>query len=151
MTQGNDISTGISRRKLLNWMLGTSIGLLSALFGGTFLRYIWPTSANVGTADSGRTLLSMLDIPTGTARMIRFQGRPSLVIHFAETEVTALSAVCPHLGCLVNWDNTERVVVCPCHAAKFDYQGNVLSGPSPKALASIGVRIEGDQIVIGEV
>jgi cytochrome b6-f complex iron-sulfur subunit len=151
MTQGLDSSSGISRRRLLNWLLGSSLGLLTALFGATFLRFIWPTSATTGVTFSNRTVIPLLDIPVGQAKTIQYQGRPSLVIHAGEAEVITLSAVCPHLGCIVYWDQGEQVVVCPCHAAKFDNRGNVLSGPSPKPLSSVQTKIEGDQIVIGEV
>lgn len=49
----------------------------------------------------------------------------------------ALSARCTHLGCAVHWNSAERSWDCPCHASRFDIEGNVLHGPAHTALEKI--------------
>jgi cytochrome b6-f complex iron-sulfur subunit len=46
--------------------------------------------------------------------------------------VRAVSAVCTHLGCILNkgMDGFE----CPCHGSKYNDRGEVLSGPAPSNL-----------------
>ena len=37
---------------------------------------------------------------------------------------------CPHLGCALRWNHTERSWDCPCHGSRFDRHGNVLNNPA---------------------
>ena len=48
-----------------------------------------------------------------------------------------LSAVCPHLKCIVRWDNYEKTWDCPCHGSRFDALGRVLNGPALSDLEKV--------------
>jgi Rieske Fe-S protein len=52
--------------------------------------------------------------------------------------VSALSAICPHLGCVVK--KGEGGFRCPCHGSRFDEAGRVLSGPAGRSLDWLRVR-----------
>lgn len=54
--------------------------------------------------------------------------------------ITACSAICPHLGCIVNWNNAEQTWDCPCHASRFSTDGKLLEGPSLHHLNPIDVK-----------
>jgi glycine/D-amino acid oxidase-like deaminating enzyme/nitrite reductase/ring-hydroxylating ferredoxin subunit len=45
------------------------------------------------------------------------------------------SAVCPHLGCIVAFDEVEKTWDCPCHGSRFDRFGRVIVGPANRDLA----------------
>ena len=46
--------------------------------------------------------------------------------------VKALSAICTHLGCIL--EVNDEGFNCPCHGSCYDKRGEVLSGPAPRSL-----------------
>lgn len=53
-----------------------------------------------------------------------------------------LDGTCSHLGCIVHWKAEENHFACPCHAGHFTRQGEVISGPPPRALSQAPAKIE---------
>ncbi len=70
------------------------------------------------------------------------------VIRKSSGEVDVFSDVCTHLSCRVSWDDEIGEFYCPCHAAYFAKNGEVISGPPPRPLDRYETRLEGDQLFI---
>lgn len=123
-------------------------------FGGfsayALVRYLFPPGTLGAEAGSEAVRISLAELPIGSAKVFRYRGAPSIAVRVSEKSVRALSAVCTHLGCIVKWDDAKEVLLCPCHAAIFDVNGNVVSGPAPRPLPSYPTRITQDEIIIGE-
>jgi glycine/D-amino acid oxidase-like deaminating enzyme/nitrite reductase/ring-hydroxylating ferredoxin subunit len=85
--------------------------------------------------DRIRSMLAGSDLPQpGEADVIRKDGRPTGVYRDETGDVHAVDATCPHMGCLVTWNDAERSWDCPCHGSRFDYDGEILSGPAVEGL-----------------
>lgn len=64
------------------------------------------------------------------------------------SEVWALSTICPHLGCGIDWESGAKRYVCPCHDSYFDRDGTALTGPSPRGMDRLETRIVGQTVEV---
>ena len=74
------------------------------------------------------------EINPGEAAVWKISGKKVAVFRSKEGAYRMLSAVCPHMGCVVRWNNLEESWDCPCHGSRFDTKGKVIEGPSFKDL-----------------
>ncbi len=89
------------------------------------------------------------ELPINSSRKISdLRGKDLVLVRTGEREVKALSTVCTHLGCTVYWQQDKHEFYCPCHAGRFNENGEVISGPPPSPLESYKVEIEGNNIFI---
>jgi len=73
-----------------------------------------------------------LAIDTGT---VTKEGGKNIAAYKDKTgKICKYSAVCPHLGCIVKWNDAAKSFDCPCHGSRFDAKGKVLNGPADKPL-----------------
>jgi thiosulfate dehydrogenase [quinone] large subunit len=82
------------------------------------------------------------DVPVGGAASFQdpSSGDPSLVVQPAAGTFLAFDAVCPHAGCTVQYSNTSRLFVCPCHGSEFNgHTGAVEVGPSQSGLTRLTI------------
>jgi len=64
--------------------------------------------------------------------------------------IVAYSGICTHTGCDVeDWSDETEFLVCSCHDSEFDprYGAEVISGPAPRRLPSLPLRVEDDVLV----
>jgi menaquinol-cytochrome c reductase iron-sulfur subunit len=56
-------------------------------------------------------------------------------------KVTALSAVCPHLGCAIGYDDATKAFRCPCHKSAFGRDGVKKAGPAKRDMDPLPVAV----------
>lgn len=135
------------RRSLVGWLLGGGLVSSIASFLYPAVKFMMPPNvpeAAVNEVVAGK--VQMLK-PDGGA-IVRFGNKPVLLVRVSETEWKALSAVCTHLNCTVQYQEKTRQIWCACHNGFYDLNGKVISGPPPKPLDEYAVRIRGDEVVI---
>lgn len=74
-------------------------------------------------------------IAPGSGAIVRDGLKPLAVYRDDRGAVHACSAVCPHLKCVVRWNDAEKSWDCPCHGSRFDAQGKLIIGPAVDNLA----------------
>jgi cytochrome b6-f complex iron-sulfur subunit len=135
-----------NRREFLQRVLAV-LGLTAlASFFYPLVKYFSPPAEE---SSAKQLVLSKKDIPVGDAKDIVINGTPCVVINRPDKGFVALSRVCTHLGCLVEFQKERKRFLCPCHAGTYDLSGNVTSGPPPKPLQQYPLKVEGDSVFIG--
>lgn len=80
----------------------------------------------------------------GEGRIVSVDGERLAVFRHANNELVALSPVCTHMKCMVNWNSADRTWDCPCHGSRFAVDGSVLEGPAMQALARHAMDANGE-------
>jgi glycine/D-amino acid oxidase-like deaminating enzyme/nitrite reductase/ring-hydroxylating ferredoxin subunit len=69
-------------------------------------------------------------LANGEGKVIQINKEKVAVSKDKQGNLHAVSAVCTHMGCVVNWNNGEKSWDCPCHGSRFSPDGRVLHGPA---------------------
>jgi len=136
-----------TRRSLLSWLLGGGVSASLASFFYPVLRFLNPphiTEAAVNEVAAGKAQ----DLKPNSGKIIKFGNKPALLVRVSETEWKAFSAVCTHLNCTVQYQESSRQIWCACHNGTYDMNGRVVSGPPPNPLEEFAVLVRGDDLVI---
>src|SRR5690348_15960614 len=95
---------------------------------------------------TGTVLGAASDIPVGGGAI--YTAAKVVVTQPASGQYKAFSAVCTHVGCLMN-KVTSGTIDCPCHGSEFKItNGAVVAGPAPSPLPARQIKIVDDQVVL---
>jgi cytochrome b6-f complex iron-sulfur subunit len=138
-------SQGLSRRRLVDWFLGTTLGAVALSVLYPVFRFVIPPE----TAESAnnRVLAGTLSqMPSNSGKVFRFGSKPALLIRLPNGNLRAFTAVCTHLGCTVQYRPDLQEIWCPCHNGLYNLQGVNVAGPPPKPLERYAVAVKDNKI-----
>jgi len=94
----------------------------------------------------GTVLGAASEIPVGGGAI--YTAAKVVVTQPASGQYQAFSAVCTHVGCLVN-KVTNGTIDCPCHGSQFKVtNGSVVTGPAAAPLAAKQVTVADGQVIL---
>lgn len=96
----------------------------------------------------GYIQIPLSNLPEGKSRLALYNGRPVIVIN-NRGNIKALSALCTKNDSILHYDNTREELVCSISGARFDLNGNVISGLAPRPLERLNLVVGEETIIIG--
>ena len=140
-----------SRRNLLKGLLGFSVVSTIAGILTPIISYLLPASPK-GAGYTGPTMVGEVgDFPVGTGKVVAVNDKPVIIVNTAAGGVKAFSAICTHLGCIVEWDKKKGVIHSPCHDGLFNpVTGAVIGGPPPRPIPPYELATKEGKVYVGK-
>ena len=142
------MSEALSRRDFMKAGVYFVGGLIGAAVGLPSIAYLIDPALQAGAKEAWIPIGKLEDIPLGKPSPFSFTrvqvngwertatSQGGFVIRKSDdpNDLVILNSRCTHLSCTVNWSDSDRVFLCPCHDAAFNPEGEVLDGPPPRPL-----------------
>lgn len=70
------------------------------------------------------------EIPKDFGMIVRHKGKKAAVYKDKNGTLHVSEPYCPHMKCELSWNDDDKTWDCPCHGSRFDFDGNLISGPA---------------------
>lgn len=138
----------VSRRRWVTWLLGSSIGATLVSFVYPILRYLVPPQTSEPSLSEFELDIKASDVLANSGRIVPAGGKPVLLFRTAAGELKALTAVCTHLDCTVQYRPARSDIWCACHNGTYNLSGTNVSGPPPRPLKPLEVHVRGEKVTL---
>lgn len=155
------LRSSLSRRSLLAGIVEMAGVIVTLLLAIPFVRFVVyailrKSSAadwfDLGPASSFSSLtapsLQIVRAQTTDGWLRSESNKAVYAIKDRRGHLEVLTAVCPHLGCTVQWDAAKNEFHCPCHGSVFAPDGSHIAGPAPRGMDSLPISIEGGELKV---
>ena len=130
------LSNGTAAALILRDTLGGTANAWAAVFDSTRSPGAVAAPTRPPAEETPRSGGVPADVAPGEGKVVDVHGAKTAVYVSPTGEVRALSAICTHLGCTVEFNQADVTWDCPCHGSRFSTDGTVLQGPATKNLAA---------------
>ena len=139
---------GMTRKRFVNWLLGTGAGGLVVSVAYPVIRFIIPPKIAEAETTSVLVPVETTELLPNSGRIFKFGREPGILVRTPDGEVRAFSAICTHLACTVQYREDLGHIWCACHNGHFDLHGNNVGGPPPSPLPHFDVTEQGTQFIV---
>lgn len=140
-----------SRRNFLTRILSAWASITAVPFVLGIGRFIYPPLGREKTVESA-VAAKIIDIPANGAKIIKFNKKPVVIVRTLHEQYKAFSAVCTHLGCIVEYKGEQGgYFQCNCHGSMFDMNGRNIRGPAAVPLPEFKVSLKDTDIIVSVV
>ncbi|MBI3649615.1 MAG: ubiquinol-cytochrome c reductase iron-sulfur subunit [Acidobacteria bacterium] len=138
-----------TRRKFINYCLGTSLGAtLVATFYPIF-KFLVPPPITEST-EASVVAAKVSELKPNSGKIFKFGSKPGILVKTPSGEIRAFSATCTHLDCTVQYKEEAQHIWCACHNGRYDLMGKNVAGPPPRPLEQYTVNVRGDEIIVSK-
>jgi Rieske Fe-S protein len=151
------------RRSFFKWAFNGMGALFGAIVGIPAIAYLMDARNRTASESDFRTVarLSELKPNEPSQVVITDTRRDAWTLHPNELigrvwlvrrdndQVEAFTSICPHLGCSINFEEKQRLFICPCHNGTFAIDGKKveqpgMTNPAPRGMDALEVRLVAD-------
>jgi cytochrome b6-f complex iron-sulfur subunit len=137
------------RRDFLLYGFGASLTTFMGMILYPVFRFVMPPPTPESSQHSVKAA-NIKDLKPNSAKIFPFGSRPAILIRQADGSFRALSAICPHLNCTVQFREDRKIIWCACHNGQFDLAGKVIAGPPPRNLEEYDVNVQGEDVIVSK-
>ncbi len=94
-----------------------------------------------GKLFSGEKIYELAELAPGEGKIVKYEGEKIGLYKDDNGKLHAVNPVCTHMKCEVSWNGAERSWDCPCHGARYDCDGKVITGPADHSLEIINLPL----------
>lgn len=149
-----------TRRSFLGTLTAAISGVVGVLMAIPLIRFAtWPMFHGGGGADwfalgpadkftGGEPVRAEVEVRKVDGWRSTVTKQTVWVTHDGAGQLRVLSAICTHLGCVVPWKGDLKQFACPCHRAFYAPDGARISGPQPRGLDPLPIKVEGGTLYV---
>jgi menaquinol-cytochrome c reductase iron-sulfur subunit len=150
-----------NRRSFLGALVAVGVSGVGALLSWPLARFslypLWRATtevlwSDVGSVDQfaslGAPVKALITIEQRDGWRKILSTKPVYVVADPRGRPRVLSAVCPHLGCTITWNESRRQFLSPCHNGVFATDGTLVSGPPPRGMDELESIVENGMLKV---
>jgi Rieske Fe-S protein len=143
----------MERRSFLVWIATAVLAAGGLFMGATVVQALMPPGrtidgkTKVGTISVGK----LADLKVDTPVNVEYGDDVLFLVKKSDNKVEVLSQACPHVGCKLSFNSSNKQFDCPCHASSFSIDGVRLGGPAPRNMYGANFEVVNGEIIVSGV